>query len=86
MFRIIILSERIRHIPKSASDPVGINPKQVFNPFPQFNPNSYELKKIEICPWRKFRIEIHSESIRNFPNHSEICIRTKQFHSDLIRS
>ena len=37
------------------------------------------------CPWRKFRIEIHSEPIRNFPNHSGTCIRTKQFHSDLIR-
>ena len=35
--------------------------------------------------WRKFRIEIHSETIRNFPNHSGICIRTKQFQFDLIR-
>ena len=43
------------------------------------------FQKKQISPWRKFRIEIHSESIRNFPNHSEICIRTKQFHSDLIR-
>ena len=30
-------------------------------------------------------IEIHSESIRNFPNHSGICIRIKQFPSNLIR-
>ena len=30
--------------------------------------------------------EIHSEPIWNFLNHSGICIRTKQFHSDLIRS
>ena len=37
-------------------------------------------------PWRKNRIEIYSEPIRNFPNHSGIYIRTKQFHSDLIRS
>ena len=36
--------------------------------------------------WRKFRIEIHFEPIRNFPNHSRICIRTKQFHSGLIQS
>ena len=34
-------------------------------------------------PCRQFRIEIRSETIRNFPNHSGICIRTKQFYSDL---
>ena len=36
--------------------------------------------------WQKFRIEIHSEPIRNFSNHSRNCIWTKQFHSDLIQN
>ena len=51
-------------------------------------PDPFRKKKNSfIYPtWRKFRIEIHFEPIRNFPNHSGICIRTKQFHSDLIRS
>ena len=39
---------------------------------------------VTLRPWRKFRIEIHSEPIKNFPKYSGICIRTKQFHSDLI--
>ena len=41
--------------------------------------------KMNSVPWQKFRIEIHSKPIRNFLNHSGICIRTKQFHSDLIQ-
>ena len=44
--------------------------------------NNTDIDK-EDCP--KFRIEIHSEPIRNFPNYSVICIRTKQIHFDLIR-
>ena len=40
---------------------------------------------VQTSPWRKFRIEIHFEPIQIFPNHSGICIRTKQFHFDLIR-
>ena len=39
------------------------------------------VKKVKV----KVRMEIHSEPIRNFPNHSGISIRTKQFHSNLIR-
>ena len=31
---------------------------------------------LKITPWKKFRIEIHSDLIREFPNHSEICIQT----------
>ena len=42
------------------------------------NPNETDFFEI-------IRIEIHSESIKNFPNHSGICIRTKQFHADLVR-
>ena len=37
------------------------------------------------CTLARFWIEIRSEPIQIFPNHSGICIRTKQFHSDLIR-
>ena len=36
-------------------------------------------------PWRKYRIEIHSESIRTIPNHSDICIRANANHSESIR-
>ena len=43
------------------------------------------LVRIQIPKWfRKYRTSL-SEPIRNFPNHSGICIRIKQFHSDLIR-
>ena len=44
-----------------------------------------EIERL-LIPWRKFRIEIHFEPIQIFPNHSGICIPTKQFHSDLIRN
>ena len=46
---------------------------------------SFPLVSVFRWPWRKFRIEIHSEPIRKFANHSGICIRIIQFHSDLIR-
>ena len=36
----------------------------------------------EYLSWRKFRFEIHSEPIRNFPNYSGIYTGTKQCHSD----
>ena len=36
-------------------------------------------------PWRKFRIGIHSESIRTIPNHSDICIRANASQSESIR-
>ena len=36
-----------------------------------------ESKRLKVwnLPWRKYRIEIHSESIRTIPIHSDICIR-----------
>ena len=37
---------------------------------------------ISSVPWRKCRIEIHSESIRTFPIHSDICIRANANHSE----
>ena len=37
-------------------------------------------------PWRKYRIEIHSESIRTIPIHSDICIRANSNHSEPIRN
>ena len=46
--------------------------------------HEFEIRTFTV-PWPKFRIEIHSEPIRNFPNHSGICTRTKRFHSDLIQ-
>ena len=36
-------------------------------------------------PWRKYRIEIPSESIRTIPIHSEICIRANANHSEPIQ-
>ena len=36
-------------------------------------------------PWRKSRIEIHSESIRIIPIHSDICIRANSNYSEPIR-
>ena len=35
--------------------------------------------------WRKFRIEIHSESIRTIPSHSGIWFRTKPSYSELLQ-
>ena len=35
--------------------------------------------------WRKYRIEIHSESIRTIPTLSDICIRANANHSEPIR-
>ena len=43
-------------------------------------------------PWRKLRIETHSEPIRTIPNHPDICIRTnanqseKRFESRLLKT
>ena len=34
-----------------------------------------------IYPWRKFRIEIHSEPLRNFPNHPGIYLYPNQTFS-----
>ena len=36
-------------------------------------------------PWRKYRIEIYSKSIRTIPIHSDICIRANSNHSEPIR-
>ena len=35
--------------------------------------------------WRKYRIEIHSESIRIIPIHSDICIQAIGNDSEPIR-
>ena len=39
----------------------------------------------QYTPWRKYRIRIHSESIRTIPIHTDICIRVDANHSDPIR-
>ena len=36
-------------------------------------------------PWRKYRIEIHSDSIKTIPIHSNICIRANANHSEPIQ-
>ena len=36
-------------------------------------------------PWRKYRTEIHSESIRTIPIHFDICIRANANNSEPIR-
>ena len=36
--------------------------------------------------WRKYRIEIHSESTRTIPIHSDICIRVNANNSEPIRN
>ena len=41
---------------------------------------------LKFYPLKYSKIPSLSESIRNFLNHTGICIRTKQFLSDLIRS
>ena len=61
------------------SDWLGMN----FNP--KLSPGIEKSFSSPLLPWRTFWIKIYSEPIRNFPNHSEICIRAKQIHSDLIR-
>ena len=35
--------------------------------------------------WRKYRIEIHSESIRTIPIHSDIYIQANANHSEQFR-
>ena len=37
-------------------------------------------------PWRKYRIEIYSDSIRTIPIHSDICIRANANHSEPFRT
>ena len=36
-------------------------------------------------PWRKYRIEINSKSIRTIPIHSDICIRANANNAEPIR-
>ena len=36
-------------------------------------------------PWRKYRIKIHSETIRAIPIHFDICIRANANYSEPIR-
>ena len=40
---------------------------------------------MEGIPRQKYRIEIHSKSIRTIPIHSDICIRANANHSEPIR-
>ena len=54
--------------------------------FDELGVSKYQNRRtVSKPPCRKFRIEIHFKPIGNFLNHSRICIRTKQFHSNLIR-
>ena len=52
--------------------------------FPNFQKNIFQ--KSDFPPWRRYRIEIHSESIRTVPIHSNICIRGNANHSEPIRN
>ena len=43
------------------------------------------FKILENYPGESFGLKFIPNQSETFPNHSEICIRIKQFHSDLVR-
>ena len=44
----------------------------------------YCIMVLKYHPWRKYRIEFHSESIRTIPIHSDIGMRANANHSQPI--